>query len=67
MRAIKREKMDEKVLIRLKKMLATAETESKIDEHERKVAEKKKEEEKKEKDGVEMTEIEAVPAGIYLY
>ena len=61
MRAIKREKMDEKVLIRLKRMLATAETESKIDEHERKVAEKK------EKDGVEMTEVEAVPAGIYLY
>lgn len=64
MRAIKREQMDEKVLIRLKKMLATAETESKVEDHERKIAEKKKEAEKKEKDGVEMTEVDAVPAGI---
>ena len=67
MRAIKRVSMDAKVLIRLKKMIATAETEAKIDEHENKIAEKKKEEEKKLAAGVEMADVAAtaeVPPGI---
>lgn len=60
MRAIKREKMDEKVLIRLKKMLANAEAEQKIDMEEsgRKLAEQKKiEAEKKALEPIDMVEV----------
>lgn len=54
MRAIKREKMDVKVLDRLKNMLATAEVEKKQDEEEKNWLEKKK---LKTPQTVEMAEV----------
>lgn len=54
MRAIKREKMDVKVLDRLKNMLAASEVEQKLDAQEAQTKEKKKK--KNTKDVVEMAE-----------
>ncbi len=61
MRAIKRETMDEKVLIRMKKMIADAEEEQKIDAAEagKTLAEKKrKDQAKKDAEPQEMSEPE---------
>ena len=70
MRAIKREKMDVKVLDRLKNMLTASEVEAKLDAEESKQKEKAKKQKKDEyaaANPVEMTEVPATPAAGMIY